>query len=80
MHKVMMLAVFLGGITLAIAAIGGTIVLAIRALKEGFSGKEQKLKAEEARMIQEIYRGMERMEERVEVLETLLLEREEKEL
>ena len=33
--------------------------------------------AEEARMIQEIHQGLVRMEQRVEALETLLLEREQ---
>jgi len=33
---------------------------------------------EESQMIQEIYHGMSKMEQRVEVLETLLLEREQK--
>lgn len=79
MHKVMMLAVVFGGIVLALAVIGGTFILAIRTLKGGFSGQEQKLKAEEARMIQEVYRGITRMEERIEVLETILLDREKKE-
>jgi len=41
------------------------------------SGREEQ--AEEARMIQEMYAGMTRLEERVEVLETLLLEQDAKE-
>ena len=57
------------GISLPLILIGGTFILAIRTLKDGFFGQERKLKAEEARMIQEIYRGISRMEERIEVLE-----------
>ncbi len=41
------------------------------------TGREEQ--AEEARMIQEMYAGMTRMEERIEVLETLLLEQDAKE-
>ena len=41
------------------------------------SGREEQ--AEEARMIQEMYAGMTRMEQRIEVLETLLLEQDAKE-
>lgn len=41
------------------------------------SGREEQ--AEEARMIQEMYAGMTRLEERIEVLETLLLEQDAKE-
>lgn len=79
MHKVMMLAVVFGGLVLALAVIGGTFVLVVRTLKGGFSGEDRKLKTEEARMIQEIYRGLARMEERINVLETILLDREPKE-
>ena len=35
--------------------------------------------AEEAQMIQEMYQGMSRMEERIEALETILLEKDGKE-
>jgi phage shock protein B len=37
------------------------------------------LQAEETRLMQEIYQGLARMEERVEALETLLLDRQRKE-
>lgn len=40
-------------------------------------GNNQSATAEEARMIQEIHQGLVRMEQRVEALETLLLEREQ---
>jgi phage shock protein B len=65
-----------GGIVLALAIIGSTILIGLKILKGGASQKGQKNQSDEARVIQEIYQGLARMEERVESLETILLERE----
>ena len=62
-----------------LAIIPVTILLVIRLFKGGFSRTDRKKQAEETRMIQEIYQGMSRMEERVEALETILLDREKEE-
>jgi len=78
MPAVFIVAIVFTGIVLALAIIGSTILMAIKILKGGFSRKGQRIQAEEARMIQEIYRGLSRMEERVEALETIILERERK--
>ncbi|MDJ0780527.1 MAG: phage-shock protein [Desulfosarcinaceae bacterium] len=60
------------GVVMALAVVGGTILLAIRIIKgSGGVGREQS--AADARMLQEIYQGMARMEERVEALETILI-------
>ncbi|NIM97550.1 MAG: phage-shock protein, partial [candidate division Zixibacteria bacterium] len=53
---------------LALAIIGGTILLAIKILKGGLSRTGQKAQAEEAKMVQEIYEGLSRMEQRVNSL------------
>ena len=59
-----------------IAMIGIFSISALRIWK-GEGGKtRQSNNAEEARLIQDIYHGLLKMEERVEALETLLLERE----
>jgi len=79
MHAVLILAIIFGGTILALAVIGGTILMAIKIIKGGFSRQSQQSHAEEARMIQEIYQGLSRMEERVEALETIILERTRKE-
>jgi len=68
--------VALGVVLIVFAFISGTILMAIKLIKGGASSKGQKANADESRMIQEIYQGMARMEERVESLETILLERE----
>jgi len=68
--------VILGMILLIIVVLSSTAVIILKILKGGASPKEQKAKTDEAKMIQEIYQGLARMEERVESLETILLERE----
>ncbi len=78
MSAVFIVAIVIGGIVLALAIIGSTILMAIKILKGGLSRKGQRLQAEEARMIQEMYQGLSRMEERVEALETIILDRERK--
>lgn len=74
MQTVLILAVIFGGSVLALAIIGSTILMAIKILKGGLSRSGQKSEAEEARMIQEIYQGLSRMEQRMEALETIILD------
>ncbi len=74
----LILTIIFGGSILALAIIGSTILMAIKILKGGLSQKGQKLQTDEARMIQEIYQGLSRMEGRVEALETIILDRERK--
>ena len=74
MEGVLIVAIVFGGSLLALAVIGSTILMAIKILKGGLSRSGQKLQAEEAKMIQEIYQGLSRMEERVEALENIILD------
>ncbi len=76
MHDVIIVTIVFGSILIALAIIPATILLAFKLFKGGFSRTDQKKQAEEAKMIQEIYQGMSRMQERVEALETILLDRE----
>ncbi len=78
MHAVLILSIVFGGTILALAIIGSTLLMAVNILKGGISAKGRRSQAEEARVIQEIYEGLNRMETRVEALETLLMERDEK--
>lgn len=59
------------GLLLVGAVIFGIFKLFSRSGKEGVE--------DEARMIQEMYQGLARMEERIEALETILLEKDNKE-
>jgi phage shock protein B len=73
MKEALIVAIIFGSLVLIPAVIGGTIIMAIKLLKGGTARKDQ---AEDAKIIQEIYQGLSRMEERVEALETILLDRE----
>jgi len=75
MNAVFIVGIVFTGLVLALAVIGGTILMAIRLRHGGLSRKDRQNQAEEARMIQEIYHGLSRMEDRVEALETLLMDR-----
>ncbi len=79
MQAVAIVAGILGVIVIFIALVFGTIVTFVKILKGDISRKRQKTDAKEAGMIQEIFQGMSGMEERIETLETLLLDRERKE-
>ncbi|MBN2032077.1 MAG: phage-shock protein [Deltaproteobacteria bacterium] len=78
MNSILIVAIVLGGIVLAAAIVGSTILMAIWLLKGGFTRKGRDLEAEEARMIQQIYQGLSSIEKRVDALETILLEQERK--
>ena len=78
MHNVLIVAIVFGSLIIALAIIPVTILFAIRTIKGRVSGRSQGLVDEETKMIQEIYHCLEKMEARVEALETLLLEKERK--
>ena len=73
MKEVLIVAIVFGSIVLALAIIPGAILMAIKFFRSGQSAGDQ---AEETKMIQEIYSSLSRMEERVEALETILLDQE----
>ena len=61
------------------AAIVGAIFLKALRIWKGISPEQsQQLRAEETKLMQELYQGLSRLEERVEALETILLERRRK--
>ena len=76
MKEALIVVIIFGSIVLIPAVIGGTILMSIKLLKGGTSRKDQ---AEDSKIIQEIYQGLSRMEERVESLETILLDQDKKE-
>jgi phage shock protein B len=73
MNQALIVAIVFGSFVLIPAVIGGTIVISIKLLRGGAARKDQ---AEDSKIIQEIYQGLGRMEERVETLETILLDRD----
>jgi phage shock protein B len=78
MQGAMIMGIVFSGVIMALLIIGATVLMAIRFIKGGANGRNHGARAEETRMIQEIYRGLTRMEQRVEALETILLEKEKK--
>lgn len=57
-----------------IGLIGVLLIAALKVLKGGSSRKSRVLEADETKLIQQIHAGLARMEQRVESLETLLLD------
>ena len=78
MDQVLIVAIVFGSIIIALAIIPVTILFAIKLIKGNVSKDGRALADEEAKMIQEIYHGLTKMEARVEALETLLLEKEKR--
>lgn len=78
MYGVVALSIIFGGAVLILAIVGGTILMAIKIFKGTASKKGQQNQTDEAGMIQEIHKGLSLMEERVEALETIILDRERK--
>jgi phage shock protein B len=79
MTAVWMLMIFFGSLVLILGTICGTILFAIKIRHGGLSSRSREAQGEETRMIQEIYQGLSRMEARVEALETILMEHQERE-
>jgi hypothetical protein len=73
MQAAIIVAIVFSGAVMALAVIGSTILMAIRIVKGGGGGTDRRQAADEAKMLQEIYQGLARMEERVEALETILI-------
>ncbi|MEJ2098040.1 MAG: phage-shock protein [Deltaproteobacteria bacterium] len=79
MYSIFIVAIVFGSIVIAIAIISGTILLSMKWRHGAVSRKGRERQAEEASMIQEIYNGLSKMEQRVESLETILMDRHGKE-
>jgi hypothetical protein len=73
MQAALIVAIVFSGTVMALAVIGGTILMAIRIVKGGGRRVNRRQSAAEAKMLQEIYQGLGRMEARVEALETILI-------
>jgi len=78
MEGAFIVSVVFGSAVLILAIIAGTILLAIRMIRGRTSPKDRQHMEDEARMVQEIYQGMSEIENRVESLETILLDKEKK--
>ncbi|NJB67842.1 phage shock protein B [Desulfobaculum xiamenense] len=65
-------------ILLPLAVVVGIVFLVAKMFSGIFSRSEPQERVDETRMIQEMYSSMNRLEERMDVLETLLFEQEKR--
>lgn len=77
MTSVIITAIVFGSILTFAALVCGTILAIVKTRNSGLSGGSRKSQSEEARIIQEIYHGLSRMEERIDALETILMDHQE---
>jgi phage shock protein B len=78
MTAVTIVAIACAGFLLIVATVCGTILLALKMRQGGLTPRGREAQAEETRLIQDIHRGLTRLESRVDALETLLMERQPK--
>lgn len=58
-----------------IVTIGLAVSIVKRAMRGGRPKKEERVEAEDTRTIQEIHNGLQRMEDRIDSLETIIMDR-----
>ncbi len=66
MTAVFIVGIVFAGLVLSLAVIGGTILMGIKLKTGGISKTDRHERAEEARMIQEIYKGLSQMDARID--------------
>ena len=76
MEKVLIVGIVFGSLILLFVIIFAFVLALKRTQGSGSMQRGSKLDTDETRLMQEIYQGLSRMEERVEALETILLDRE----
>ena len=59
-----------------VAILGGVFLAALKILKGDRAGGGPASQADDTRLIQDVYRGLQKMEDRIDALETILLDRE----
>jgi len=75
MSGIFIVAIIFGSIVTLTGLICITILVLVRMRHSGVGSSASTKSRDEAKMIQEIFRGLERMEERIEALETILMDR-----
>ena len=78
MTSVIIVAIVFGSILTFAALVCGTVLAVAKNRRTTLSEGTGQSQSEEAKVIQEIYHGLSRMEERIEALETILMEGQEK--
>lgn len=78
MTSVLIVAIVFGSILTFAAIICGTVLTIVKMRRSGLSGNSRQSQSDEARVIQEIYQGLSRMEKRIDALETILMDQQDK--
>ena len=79
MHGIMFVGFFIGGAILLLATLGLILIGIIRAAKTGgISKKDKQTHSDETKMIQDIFYGLSKLDERIDALDTILIERQKK--
>lgn len=73
MQPVFIVAIVFGSIVTLAGLLCGTILVIIR-MRQSSSTQAKHGSQDEGMMVQEIYRGLEKMEQRIEALETILMD------
>jgi len=76
MGSIIIVAMIFGSLLAVAALICGTIIMIIKTRDSRIT--EGKSRSEEAMIIQEIYQGLDKMEKRIESLETILMDNQGK--
>lgn len=74
MSSVIIVGIVFGSIITLVGLLCGTVLMIVKIRQSGLSSKGKKGADDETLMIQEIYRGLEKMEQRIEALETILMD------
>lgn len=74
MNTVVVVAIVFGSIVTIAGLMCGTVLVIIRMRNSGLSSSSRSASQQEATMIQEIYQGLDRMEKRIDALETILMD------
>jgi len=78
MNTVLIVAIVFGSLLSFVALVCGTLIVLVRSRHSGISKKSRQYSSEEAKMIQEIYKGLNQMEKRIESLETILMDKQDR--
>ncbi len=73
MHAVLIVAIVFGSVVTLAGLLCVTILVIIR-MRQSSSSKTSQGNKDEVLMVQELYRGLEKMEQRIEALETILMD------
>lgn len=73
MHSVLIVAIVFGSLVTFAGLLCGTVLVIIR-MRQSNPKRSKQDSRDEAMLVQELYRGLEKMEQRIEALETILMD------